>query len=117
MFRAVVIGAAGIIAGGIATAGSVSAAPAYDVCGEAEYVTDLEVSLYHGEPQADPQAAAARAQLFGANAPAEIKTDAVIEGYAETAVLDGVPVSFVYSLDPAIQAWGDVMDWHTDHCL
>ncbi|MFE3188213.1 hypothetical protein ACFXHA_04340 [Nocardia sp. NPDC059240] len=105
---------------GTASAGSAAAAPApvaYNQCEEAQYVTDLFVDLFHGTFQGDRGQAAARAQAFAAAAPAEIKMDSLIEGYAETAVLDGVPSDLLLRTDPVFQAWGDVMDWHTSHCL
>ncbi|WP_405138711.1 hypothetical protein [Nocardia sp. NBC_01388] len=55
--------------------------------------------------------------MFAANAPAEIKFDALAPTYAETAVLGGVPGGVLLSQDPVIQAWGDVVDWRTVHCL
>ncbi|MVU78169.1 hypothetical protein GPX89_13050 [Nocardia sp. ET3-3] len=34
-----------------------------------------------------------------------------------TAAADPAPHDAVLRTDPVWQAWGDVMDWHTGHCL
>ncbi|QIS15078.1 hypothetical protein [Nocardia arthritidis] len=115
------IAAAGlVIAAGAATvsgAGAANAAPNYDLCTESQYVTSLFTDLFEHTPPVDRAGAAARAQTFAASAPAEIELDSLIEAYAETAVLNGAPSDLVLRTDPVFQAWGDVMDWHTDHCL
>lgn len=117
---AALVGLLAVSALGTAGAGTAAAAPApvaYSQCEDAQYVTDLFTDLFHGAFPGDRGQAAARAQAFAASAPAEIKTDALIEGYAETAVLDGVPSDLLLRTDPVFQAWGDVMDWHTSRCL
>ncbi|MFD6161905.1 hypothetical protein ACFWF7_14830 [Nocardia sp. NPDC060256] len=111
---AVVALSSGLILSATETA---NAEPAYDVCGEAQYVTSLFVDLFHDNPPADRVGASDRVRLFAGNAPAEIKADALIEANAETAVLEGVPADLILRTDPVFQAWGDVMDWHTGHCL
>ncbi|MET9485857.1 hypothetical protein [Nocardia sp. NPDC006630] len=108
----VALTAIGGVTGGVAAAGPVG----YDTCGESAYVTGLYTDLAHNNPPADRAGAVTRAQGFRDNAPAELAGDAAIEAEAETAVLGGASVDVLQN-DPVIQAWGDVMDWHTGHCL
>lgn len=118
MFRvATLIGVVALTGMGVLAGGGSASAEGFDVCGEDQYVVDLYVDLSHDTPPGDRAGAAARAQQFAANAPAEIKADAVVLTTAETSVLDGAPASVVFMQDPVIQAWGDVMDWRTVHCL
>ncbi|MFJ4650002.1 hypothetical protein ACIP5Y_01870 [Nocardia sp. NPDC088792] len=89
--------------------------PAYDQCGEAAYVTGLYTDLFNGKPPADTGGAARRAQAYADNAPAELTKDGHDLTQAEIAVLNGASTDALRT-DPAIQAWGDVLDWHTSHC-
>ncbi|MEC3953229.1 hypothetical protein VMT65_09335 [Nocardia sp. CDC153] len=111
---------AAVTALGTASLGTAAANPVavdFDQCGEAQYVTDLFTALDRGDFQGDHVAASARAQAFAAAAPAEIQGDAILEANAITAVLGGAPSEPTLRTDPVWQAWGDVMDWHTEHCL